>query len=153
MIPTSTSPRVTSSSSVGRLQGIPGYARGKLSLPQKILESGLTDMVRISDARMGGTSYGTVILHVVPEAAVGGPLALIRSGDFISVDVPSRSPHVEVSDEALDARPTRWAPRVVPGSGCGWSHLYIEHMSQADEGLDLDFLAGESGVAGGPQAF
>ena len=135
-------------------KGYPGMPEvGNLPLPQKILESGITDMVRISDARMSGTSYGTVILHVVPEAAVGGPLALVRSGDIISVDVPGRSLHLEVSDEELDERRGNWTPRVVPDSDRGWTRLYIEHVTQADEGLDLDFLAGRSGAAVGPQAF
>jgi len=135
-------------------KGYPGMPEvGNLPLPRKLLQEGVVDMVRISDARMSGTSYGTVILHVVPEAAAGGPLALVRTGDTIALDVPNRSLHLEVSDEELEARRAEWRPRTVPGSDRGWTRLYVEHVTQADEGLDLDFLQGSSGAAVGPQAF
>lgn len=135
-------------------RGYPGMPEvGNLPLPRKLLEAGVEDMVRISDARMSGTSYGTVVLHVVPEAAAGGPLALVRSGDIVALDVPSRSLTLEVDDAELDARRAAWAPRQVPGSERGWTRLYVEHVTQADEGADLDFLQGGSGAAVGPQAF
>lgn len=135
-------------------RGYPGMPEvGNLPLPRKLLEAGVEDMVRISDARMSGTSYGTVVLHVVPEAAAGGPLALVRSGDIVALDVPSRSLTVEVDDAELEARRAAWAPRQVPGSERGWTRLYVEHVTQADEGADLDFLQGGSGAAVGPQAF
>lgn len=126
---------------------------GNLALPRKILEAGVTDMIRISDARMSGTSYGTVVLHVVPEAAVGGPLALIRTGDLVTIDVAGRSLHMHVEDAEIAARRAAWRVPEVPGSERGWTRLYIEHVTQADEGLDLDFLQGRSGAAVGPQAF
>lgn len=135
-------------------RGYPGMPEvGNLPLPRKLLEAGVEDMVRISDARMSGTSYGTVVLHVVPEAAAGVPLALVRSGDIVALDVPSRSLTLEVDDAELDARRAAWAPRQVPGSERGWTRLYVEHVTQADEGADLDFLQGGSGAAVGPQAF
>lgn len=135
-------------------RGYPGMPEvGNLPLPRKLLEAGVTDMVRISDARMSGTSYGTVVLHVAPEAAAGGPLALVRTGDTITLDVPSRSLHLHVDDAELAARKTGWVAPQVPGSERGWTRLYIEHVTQADEGLDLDFLQGSSGAAVGPQAF
>ncbi|MEV4737610.1 MULTISPECIES: IlvD/Edd family dehydratase [unclassified Microbacterium] len=135
-------------------RGYPGMPEvGNLALPRKILESGVTDMVRISDARMSGTSYGTVVLHVVPEAAAGGPLAFVRTGDTVTVDVANRSLHLHVSGEELAERRRGWTPPVVPGSDRGWTRLYIEHVTQADEGLDLDFLQGRSGAAVGPKAF
>ena len=135
-------------------RGYPGMPEvGNLPLPKSILEAGITDMVRISDARMSGTSYGTVILHVVPEAAAGGPLAFVRTGDMIDVDVPNRRLHLDVSDEELAARAVGWTPVTVPGSDRGWTKLYVEHVVQADEGCDLDFLQGASGAAVAPQAF
>ncbi len=135
-------------------RGYPGMPEvGNLPLPRSILQAGVTDMVRISDARMSGTSYGTVILHVVPEAAAGGPLAFVRTGDTIEVDVPNRRLHLDVSEEELEARAADWSPVVVPGSDRGWTKLYVEHVVQADEGCDLDFLQGSSGAAVGPQAF
>ncbi|PDQ35990.1 MAG: dihydroxy-acid dehydratase [Candidatus Lumbricidophila eiseniae] len=134
--------------------GYPGMPEvGNLPLPRRLLEAGVTDMVRISDARMSGTSYGTVVLHVVPEAAVGGPLALVHTGDLISLDVPNRSLILEVSDEELAARRSGWSAPGVPGGDRGWTRLYREHVTQADEGLDLDFLEGGSGATVAPQAF
>jgi dihydroxy-acid dehydratase len=117
---------------------------GNLPLPRKLLERGVTDMVRISDARMSGTGYGTVVLHVAPEAAVGGPLALVRTGDWIELDVAARSLRLDVPDEELDRRRQGWAPPPVAFQR-GWPRLYVEHVLQADRGADLDFLVGGSG--------
>jgi len=128
-------------------RGYPGMPEvGNFVLPKKLLERGVTDMVRISDARMSGTGYGTVVLHVAPEATVGGPLALVRTGDWISLDVPARSLTVEVSDEELASRRADWTP---PPSvhQRGYARLYTEHVLQADQGADLDFLVGSSGSA------
>jgi dihydroxy-acid dehydratase len=119
---------------------------GNMELPKRVLAKGITDMVRISDARMSGTSYGTVVLHVAPEAAVGGPLALVRSGDMIELDVPNRTLHLEVSDEELERRRQEWVPPK-PVRERGYVRLYIEHVLQANEGADLDFLVGRSGDA------
>ena len=129
-------------------KGYPGMPEvGNMSLPKKILARGITDMVRISDARMSGTAYGTVVLHVAPEAAVGGPLALIRNGDLISLDVDARRLTVEVDDLELARRREAWAPpdRVVMP---GYQNLHVEHTLQADRGCDLDFLVGrrEAGI-------
>ena len=135
-------------------QGYPGMPEvGNMPLPRKILAQGVRDMVRISDARMSGTSYGTVVLHVAPEAAAGGPLALVRTGDIVAVDVPNRSLTMEVDDVELAHRRTQWSPPVVAGADRGWTYLYVNHVTQADEGCDLDFLQGRSGAAVGPQAF
>ncbi len=128
-------------------RGYPGMPEvGNFVLPRKLLERGISDMVRISDARMSGTGYGTVVLHVAPEATVGGPLALVRTGDWISLDVPARSLTMEVSDEELASRRAQWTP---PPSRYprGYARLYTEHVLQADEGADLDFLVGSSGCA------
>ncbi len=126
-------------------RGYPGMPEvGNFVLPSKLLERGVTDMVRISDARMSGTGFGTVVLHVAPEAAVGGPLALARTGDWVSLDVPARSLTLEVSDEELAERRAEWAPK--PGLyHRGYAQLYTEHVLQADQGADLDFLVGSSG--------
>jgi L-arabonate dehydrase len=124
-------------------KGYPGMAEvGNMGLPRKVLQTGVTDMVRISDARMSGTAYGTAVLHVSPEAAAGGPLALVRDGDMIELDVEARRLHVDVSDAELAARRAGWRvpePVVPPG---GYARLYIEHVQQADKGADLDFLVG-----------
>jgi dihydroxy-acid dehydratase len=127
-------------------KGYPGMAEvGNMGLPPKVLETGVTDMVRISDARMSGTAYGTVVLHVCPEAAVGGPLALVRDGDIVELDVPGRSLTVEVSDEELAERRAAWrAPQ--PAMKGGYQGLYIEHVQQANTGADLDFLVGCRGA-------
>ena len=117
-----------------------------MALPAKVLKKGITDMVRISDARMSGTAYGTVVLHVAPEAAAGGPLALVRSGDMIEVDVEGRSLHVELPVEELEIRKMQWEPAELE-SKRGYVRLYIEHVNQADQGCDLDFLVGGSGSA------
>jgi len=135
-------------------RGYPGMPEvGNLPLPKKILEAGVTDMVRISDARMSGTSYGTVILHVCPEAAVGGPLAAVRTGDMVVIDVEARTLDIEVSDEEIASRLSTWAPTPVAGAERGWTRLYVEHVRQANEGADLAFLEGASGHVVPPQAF
>ncbi|MET0735350.1 MAG: IlvD/Edd family dehydratase [Microbacterium sp.] len=128
-------------------RGYPGMPEvGNMPLPRKLLEQGVRDMVRISDARMSGTAYGTVILHVAPEAAAGGPLALVRTGDIITVDVAGRSLSMDVADEELAARresPLSEAAYAAPVRG--WTKLYVDHVMQADTGADLDFLVGASG--------
>jgi dihydroxy-acid dehydratase len=135
-------------------RGYPGMPEvGNLPLPRVILEAGVTDMVRISDARMSGTSYGTVILHVSPEAAVGGPLAAVRTGDMIAVNVPARTLTLEVGDDEIARRLADHKAPPVAGADRGWTRLYIEHVRQAHEGADLDFLEGGSGHAQPPQAF
>jgi dihydroxy-acid dehydratase len=134
-------------------RGYPGMPEvGNLPLPRKILEQGVRDMLRISDARMSGTAYGACVLHVAPEAAVGGPLALIRTGDVIRMDAAERVLHVDVSSAELQARHAEWAPPPLP-SGRGWTRLYAEHVQQADHGADLDFLVGGSGDAPGRVPF
>jgi dihydroxy-acid dehydratase len=127
-------------------KGYPGMAEvGNMPLPPKVLKKGITDMVRISDARMSGTAYGTVVLHTAPEAAAGGPLALVRNGDQIELDVPKRRLHLHVSDEELAKRRAEWkAPP--PALASGYWKLYIDHVLQADEGADLDFLVGKRGA-------
>ena len=127
--------------------GYPGMAEvGNMGLPKKLLEQGVRDMVRISDARMSGTAYGTVVLHVAPEAAMGGPLALVRDGDMIELDVHGRRLHLDVSDAELERRRAEWvAP--VPAMKGGYQAMYIKHVTQADEGVDLDFLVGCRGSA------
>jgi dihydroxy-acid dehydratase/L-arabonate dehydrase len=124
-------------------KGYPGMAEvGNMGLPPKILQQGVSDMVRISDARMSGTAYGTVVLHVSPESAAGGPLALVRDGDMIELEVEKRRLHLDVPDAELTARRTSWrAPEPVVPPG-GYARLYIEHVQQADKGADLDFLVG-----------
>lgn len=127
-------------------KGYPGMAEvGNMGLPPKLLARGITDMVRISDARMSGTAYGTVILHVCPEAAAGGPLALVREGDIIELDVESRRLHLDVSDEELARRRESWTP-LLPTMNGGYQQMYIQHVMQASEGADLDFLVGCRGA-------
>jgi len=127
-------------------KGYPGFAEvGNMPLPTKVLRKGITDMVRISDGRMSGTAYGTVVLHVAPEAAVGGPLAFVRTGDMIELDVPMRRLHLEVSDEELARRKGEWKAPEPPARG--WYRLFHDHVLQADQGVDLDFLVGKSGAA------
>jgi L-arabonate dehydrase len=127
-------------------KGYPGMAEvGNMGLPPKVLKKGITDMVRISDARMSGTAYGTVVLHTSPEAAAGGPLALVKDGDMIVLDVAGRRLHIEVSDEELAKRRTQWkAPK--PPMESGYQKLYVDHVLQADKGADLDFLVGSRGA-------
>ena len=128
-------------------KGYPGMAEvGNLPLPPKILKRGITDMVRISDARMSGTAYGTVVLHCAPEAAAGGPLALVRNGDLITLDVDARTLHLDVDDVELARRRAAWQPPP-PHANRGYVKLYVDHVLQADEGADLDFLLGGSGSA------
>jgi L-arabonate dehydrase len=125
-------------------RGYPGMAEvGNMLLPPKVLKKGVTDMVRISDARMSGTAYGTVVLHAAPEAAACGPLALVQSGDMITLDVLKRLLQLEVDDSTLAARRAKWTPPPLPERG--WLRLYAEHVQQADKGADLDFLVGRSG--------
>jgi len=124
-------------------RGYPGMAEvGNMMLPAKVLRKGVTDMVRISDARMSGTAYGTVVLHACPEAAAGGPIALVQPGDMITLDVPQRLLRLEVDDATLAARRAKWSSPPVPARG--WVKLYVEHVQQADKGADLDFLVGHS---------
>jgi dihydroxy-acid dehydratase len=126
-------------------KGYPGMAEvGNMPLPPKLLRKGIRDIVRISDARMSGTAYGTVILHVSPEAAAGGPLALVRNGDMIELDVPARRLHLDISDQELSRRRVDWQPPDVPHRG--WYKLYVDHVQQAHLGADLDVLVGGSSV-------
>jgi dihydroxy-acid dehydratase len=129
-------------------KGYPGMPEvGNLPLPKKLLAKGVRDMVRISDARMSGTAYGTVVLHVAPEAAAGGPLALVRTGDPIVLDVAARRIDIDLPEAELAAREP--APEAVVGYAAptgGWSQLYIQHVLQADQGADLDFLVGRRGA-------
>jgi len=130
-------------------KGYPGMPEvANLPLPPKLLEQGVRDMVRVCDGRMSGTAYGTVVLHVAPEAAAGGPLARIRTGDVIVLDVPGRRIDVELSDEELAARePSAAAAAAYADPVRGWERLYVDHVLQADTGADLDFLRGSSGSA------
>ncbi|KCZ25750.1 IlvD/Edd family dehydratase [Acinetobacter baumannii] len=124
-------------------KGYPGMAEvGNMGLPPKILAKGITDMVRISDARMSGTAYGTVVLHVAPEAMAGGALAVVQKGDFIELDAYAGKLHLEVSDEELKQRLENLAPPAPPSFIGGYRKLYVEHVLQADEGCDFDFLVG-----------
>ncbi len=127
-------------------KGYPGFSEvGNMTLPKKIIEKGITDMVRISDARMSGTAYGTVVLHTAPEAAVGGPLALVRNGDMIALDVAKRTLTLEVDDAELARRRAAWKAPEEP-YGRGYVALYHRTVLQADRGADLDFLVGKSGA-------
>ena len=133
-------------------RGYPGMPEvGNLELPRKLLQRGVRDIVRISDARMSGTAYGTVVLHVAPEAAVGGPLALIQTGDIIELDVPARRLHHFVPDEEMTARRARWTPPK-PKHDSGYGRLYIDHVLQANQGADFDFLVGRRGSAVPPES-
>jgi dihydroxy-acid dehydratase len=126
-------------------RGAPGMPEaGSLPIPRKLLAAGVRDMLRVSDARMSGTAFGSVVLHVAPEAAVGGPLALVRTGDWIDVDLDARRLHVDVSDDELAARRARWQPPASVRQARGYTRLYVEHVTQADEGADFDFLVGSS---------
>ncbi len=128
-------------------KGYPGMAEvGNMGLPPKVLRKGITDMVRISDARMSGTAYGTVVLHTSPEAAAGGPLAIVRDGDMISLDVPNRSLTLEVPDEEIARRLLEWHPAVKPPEAGGYAQLHHLHVTGADTGADLDFLRGCRGA-------
>jgi dihydroxy-acid dehydratase len=126
-------------------RGYPGMAEvGNMMLPPKVLRKGVTDMVRVSDARMSGTAYGTVVLHASPEAAAGGPLALARSGDTITLDVSGRKISLNVDEATLAGRRAQWTPP--PNPARGYVKLYTQHVQQAHQGADLDFLVGGSGA-------
>jgi L-arabonate dehydrase len=128
-------------------KGYPGMAEvGNMPLPAKLSKKGITDMVRISDARMSGTAFGTVVLHTAPEAALGGPLALVRDGDGIELDVAGRGLHLKVDKAEMARRRKKWKPPA-PGMDGGYQRLYVEHVLQADQGCDLDFLVGKRGAA------
>jgi dihydroxy-acid dehydratase len=127
-------------------KGYPGMAEvGNMGLPPKVLKKGIKDMIRISDARMSGTAYGTVILHTSPEAAAGGPLAVVRTGDMIEVDVENRRLHLDISDAALQARLADWTPSHARAQS-GYDWLHQTHVEGADTGADLDFLKGCRGA-------
>ena len=121
-------------------QGGPGMPEwGMLPMPKKLLKQGVRDMLRMSDARMSGTSYGACVLHISPESYVGGPLALVKNGDMISVDVPARTINLEISDAEMAARQAAWkAPEPRYERGYGW--MFSKHILQANEGCDFDFL-------------
>lgn len=126
-------------------RGYPGMAEvGNMPIPAKLLRKGITDVVRVSDARMSGTAYGTVVLHVSPEAAIGGPLAMVRPGDTITLSASNRLIHIEVDDGELARRRKEWIAPEAPQRG--WTKLYCDHVLQAHEGADLDFLVGSSGA-------
>jgi dihydroxy-acid dehydratase len=116
---------------------------GMIPIPARLVRAGVTDMVRITDARMSGTSFGTVVLHAAPEAAVGGPLGLVRDGDVISLDVPAGTVELEVSADELERRRAAWTPPP-PVHLRGWPALYARHVLQAPDGCDLDFLRADT---------
>jgi dihydroxy-acid dehydratase len=124
--------------------GMPEW--GMLPIPKKLLAHGVRDMVRVSDARMSGTSYGTCVLHVAPESFIGGPLALVRDGDLIELDVPARRLTLHVAEEELARRRAAWTPRELPYPR-GFGRMYAEHVTQADRGCDFDFLEGTAPIA------
>jgi len=127
-------------------KGYPGMAEvGNMGLPPKLLQHGITDMVRISDARMSGTAYGTVVLHACPEAAIGGALALVRDGDMIELDVEKRLLRLDVVDDELGRRRAAWQPPESMSKASGYAQLYVRHVMQAHEGADFDFLLGFRG--------
>ncbi|KUP93292.1 L-arabinonate dehydratase [Tritonibacter horizontis] len=124
-------------------RGYPGMSEvGNMGLPPKVLKRGITDMVRISDARMSGTAYGTVVLHTSPEAAVGGPLAIVRDGDMIEIDVDARRIHLDLTDEEIAARLADWQPPEAPPKQGGYTRLYHDNVEGADTGADFGFLKG-----------
>jgi dihydroxy-acid dehydratase len=128
-------------------QGGPGMPEwGMLPIPKKLLKQGVRDMVRISDARMSGTSYGTCVLHVAPESWIGGPLALVKTGDIVELDVPARKLNLKVSDEELQKRRAAWRPKSRKFER-GYGKLFSEHIRQANEGCDFDFLEGTAPTA------
>jgi dihydroxy-acid dehydratase len=127
--------------------GYPGFAEvGNMGLPPKVLRKGIRDMIRISDGRMSGTAYGTVVLHTAPEAAKGGPLAVVRNGDMIELDVAARRVHLDISEAELTQRLSEWVP-LPPQATSGYVKLYIDHVMQADTGVDFDVLLGMRGSA------
>jgi L-arabonate dehydrase len=117
---------------------------GNMRLPQKVLKKGIRDMIRISDARMSGTAYGTVILHTAPEAAIKGPLAAVQNNDYIEIDVETGSMNLLVSDDIIKERLDKYKP-ILPDISSGYQKMYIDHVTQADTGADLDFLVGKRG--------
>jgi dihydroxy-acid dehydratase len=126
-------------------KGYPGMPEvGNMALPKKLLEAGVKDMIRISDGRMSGTGYGTVVLHVSPESAIGGPLAFVQNGDMIALDVPARSLNLLISDEEMESRKAGFKPLVLPYER-GYVNLFLDKVNQAHEGVDFDFLQGSSG--------
>ena len=130
-------------------RGYPGMAEvGNMGLPPKLLAQGVTDMVRLSDARMSGTAYGTVVLHISPEARAGGPLAVVQEGDWIELDCAEGRLHLDITDAELQTRLAAWATRQqpIPADATGYRKLYVEHVMQADEGCDFDFLVGCRGA-------
>jgi dihydroxy-acid dehydratase len=137
-------------------RGYPGMAEvGNMGLPPKLLRRGITDMVRISDARMSGTAFGTVVLHIAPEAAAGGPLAVVRSGDMIELDVAGRRLHLDVSPEELATRLAAWSvdqSGANPRPQSGYAQLFHDRVQGADRGADFDFLVGWRGSAVGKEA-
>jgi dihydroxyacid dehydratase/phosphogluconate dehydratase len=127
-------------------KGAPGMPEwGNLPIPQKLLKTGVRDMVRISDARMSGTNYGTCVLHVAPESFMGGPLALLKEGDTVELDVQQKQLSMQITDEELSRRRQAWRPKgaVYPR---GYGKLFVEHVKQADEGCDFDFLEGTAPI-------
>jgi dihydroxy-acid dehydratase len=129
-------------------RGYPGMPEvGNMPLPKKLLEQGVRDMVRISDARMSGTAFGTVVLHCAPETSVGGPLGLVSTGDVIALDAPARRVMLKVSDEELQQRRAALPADMQAVPERGWLRLHHQHVMQADRGCDLDFLVGASGDA------
>jgi dihydroxy-acid dehydratase len=128
-------------------QGGPGMPEwGMLPMPKKLLKQGVRDMLRMSDSRMSGTSYGACVLHISPESFVGGPLALVKTGDMISVDVPARTINLDISEEEFARRKAAWkAPEPKYERGYGW--MFSKHIQQANEGCDFDFLRTDFGKA------
>ena len=129
--------------------GAPGMPEwGALPIPKKLLKRGVKDMLRISDARMSGTAYGTVVLHVAPEARAGGPLAVVQDGDWIVLDCDAGRLHLDISEEELAARLAVWSTtrKDDPADASGYRHLYVQHVLQADQGCDFDFLVGCRGA-------
>ncbi|NCF94497.1 MAG: dihydroxy-acid dehydratase [Verrucomicrobiaceae bacterium] len=132
-------------------KGAPGMPEwGMLPIPKKLLEQGVRDMVRVSDARMSGTSYGTCVLHVSPESAIGGPLALLQDGDEITLNIPARQFSVNLTDAELEARRAAWSPPA-PHYTRGYGKLYLDHVTQAEHGCDFDFLHGEPASVAEPE--
>ena len=126
-------------------KGAPGMPEaGYIPIPKKLAQKGLKDMIRISDARMSGTAFGAIVLHVTPESALGGPLGLVKTGDKIKLDVPARKIELLVSDEELEARRKAWKkPRARKEDGRGYRKLFMDTVTQADQGCDFDFLVPE----------
>ena len=120
-----------------------------MPIPAKLLAQGVRDVVRVCDGRMSGTAYGTVVLHVAPEARAGGPLAVVREGDWIELDAVAGRLHLDITDAELQSRLAAWASaqQIDPADGAGYRKLYVDHVLQADEGCDFDFLVGCRGAA------